>query len=259
MTQGYVIFAINTDKVDYHQCARVLTKSLRAVGDIRPVTVITGADLQANAVSSKTHGVYSDDWQVYELSPYNETIKLEADMIVTRPLDSWWTLLKHRDLHIAAGCRNYRQQLSSNRFYRQVNDRNGLPDLYNGITYFKKSKLAQEFFATVREIFKDWKEINQSLDSPSLLPWGDTDTVYAIAAQAIGVELCTMPTDIIQFVHMKQKINNLLVEDWTREMIWELSNTDFRINTVSQLYPVHYHNKELAQHLEPLYDRHLSI
>ena len=58
---------------------------------------------------------------------------------------------------------------------------------------------------------------------------------------------------------MKQKINNLLVEDWTRELIWELVGTDFRINTMSQLYPVHYHTKSLAQYLEPAYDRILKV
>jgi hypothetical protein len=85
--------------------------------------------------------------------------------------------------------------------------------------------------------------------------YGDTDTVYAIAAQARGIEHCTMPNDMIQFVHMKQKINGTLVEDWTRELVWELVDTDFRINTISQLYPVHYHNKSLASELEAYYDQ----
>ena len=259
MTQGYVIFAVDTNHTDYAQCARVLAKSLSAVGDTRSVTVITAQDLQKDTVSSKTHGPYSDDWQAYQLSPYDETIKLESDMIVTRSLDSWWTLLKNRDLHIASGCKNYRQQSSISRHYRLVNDQNELPDLYNGITYFKKSELAQEFFATVREIFANWSDINATLDKPSILKWGDTDTVYALAARAIGVEHCTLPDSTIQFVHMKPRINNLLTEDWTQELIWELSGTDFRINTISQLYPVHYHDKTLAEQLEPLYDRIFAV
>lgn len=259
MTEGYVVFAIDTDTTDYGQCARVLAKSLQAVGDTRPVKIITVSDLRPDEIGSLTHGSYSDDWQVYQLSPWDRTIKLEADMIVTRPLDSWWTLLKNRDLHVASGCRNYRQQPSTNRFYRWVNDQNALPDLYNGITYFRKSTIAQEFFALVREIFAGWTEINNELHKPSMLSRGDTDTVYAIAAQILGVERCTIPNNMIQFVHMKQKINNLLVEDWTRELIWELVDTDFRINTVSQLYPVHYHNKTLAKQLEPYYDRILAL
>ena len=255
MTEGYIISAINISTVDYECCARVLIKSLRAVGDSRPVTIVTASDLRSDAVSSTTHGSYSDDWQVYELSPYDRTFKLEADMIVTRPLDSWWTLLKHRDLHIAEGCRDYKQRMATSRHYRYVNDQNGLPDLYNGITYFNKSGFAETFFRTVRTIFKHWTDINQSLDNPSMLQYGDTDTVYAIAAQTLGIEQCTLSNNMIQFVHMKQKINGTLSEDWTRELVWELVDTDFRINTVSQLYPVHYHNKSLAKELEAYYDK----
>lgn len=254
MTQGYVIPAINTDTVDYEQCARVLIKSLRAVGDLRPVTVITRDDLESSSVSSVTHGPYADDWQVYQLSQYDETFKLEADMIVTRSLEPWWTLCSNRDLFIASGCRDYKQQISRSRYYRQFNDKNLLPDLYNGITYYKKSTVAETFFDHVKTIFRNWTEINDSLQSPSQLEWGDTDSVYAIAASVIGVEHCTVENDTIQWVHMKQHINNLLVEEWDRELVWELVGTDFRINTVSQLYPVHYHVKSIAAQLEPLYD-----
>lgn len=255
MTQGYIIHAVNTGTVDYEQCARVLIKSLRAVGDTRPVTVITARDFRSDSVSSATHGVYADDWQLYQLSEYSETFKLEADMIVTRPLDSWWQLCAQRDLFIANGCRNYKQEQSDVRYYRQFNDKNLLPDLYNGITYFKKSQTAERFFNTVRTVFENWSEINSALTSPSALPWGDTDSVYAIAASIIGPEHCTVANDIIQWVHMKKQINYLLVEEWDRELIWELVGSDFRINTISQLYPVHYHVKSLAQELEAYYDR----
>jgi hypothetical protein len=252
MTQGYIIQAINTDTVDYQTCAQVLVKSLRAVGDIRPVTILT--DISNDKVSSATYGPYADDWQVYEQSPYDETFKLEADMIVTRSLDSWWNSMKNRDLHIATGCRDYKQHVSKSRYYRQVFDKNNLPDVYNGITYFKKSLLSKQFFDIVKLIFENWQEINNNLSYSSELTYGDTDTVYAIAANIIGIEQCTIPNSSIQFVHMKQRIHNGLMDDWTKEMIWELIDSDFRINTISQLYPVHYHIKSLASDLELAYD-----
>ena len=259
MTEGYVIYALNTADVDYECCARVLSKSLKAVGDTRPITILTRKELLWDSVSNLTHGPYADDWQVFYRSPYDRTFKLEADMIVTRPLDSWWTLLEHRDLHIAQGCRDYKQRMTKSRHYRYNNDQNNLPNLYNGITYFTKSLNAETFFHLVRKIFKHWTKINASLAYPSMRQYGDTDTVYAIAANIIGIEHCTMPNDMIQFVHMKQKINGTLVEDWTRELIYELIDTDFRINTISQLYPVHYHIKSLAPSLEQHYDRNIKI
>ena len=252
MTQGYVIHAVNAGDVDYETCARVLIKSLRAVGDTRPVHVIS--KYANNKVSSKTHGIYADDWQTYSCSPYDETFKLESDMIVTRSLDSWWELCKNRDLFIATGCRDYKHQLSTSRYYRRFNDENLLPDVYNGITYFKKSVIAKKFYTIVKNIFKNWKDINANLKYQSPLEHGDTDSVYAIAATIIGIEKCTVPNDIVQWVHMKQYINNTVSDDWTKELVWELINSDFRINTYSQMYPVHYHIKDLAKLLEPIYD-----
>ena len=250
MTQGYVIIAKNTPDTDYEQCARVLQKSLRAVGDTRSVTIITD-------ISDEGYGPYWGDHLAYQQSPYDETFKLEADLLVTRPLDSWWKLCYNRDLHIATGTRNYRQQLSTVRHYRQYNDRWNLPDCYNGITYFKKSNLASEFFGTVKCAFENWQTIASVSDHYNG-GYADTDSAYAHAAAVIGVERCTMPNDIIQWVHMKQRINNLLSENWTDELVWELVGTDFRVNTISQLYPVHYHVKSLAQQLEPLYDSYLQ-
>ena len=250
MTQGYVILAKNTPDTDYEQCARVLQKSLRLAGDRRPVTVITDIE------TDERRGPYWGDHLIYQQSPYDETFKLEADIIVTRPLDSWWKLCENRDLHIATGCRNYKQQLSSVRHYRAFNDRNKLPDCYNGITYFKKSNLASEFFNLVKDIFESWSDISDEFGHTG--EYADTDSVYAIAASIMGEERCTMPNDTIQWAHMKQHVNRLTTEDWTTELLWELTGTDFRINTLSQLYPVHYHIKSLASLLEPIYDRQIQ-
>jgi hypothetical protein len=263
MTQGYVIQSINTETVDYRLCARVLAKSIRSVGDNRPICLLTDKIEECDSklfdqiilIEPSEYGPYSDDWKCYEYSPYDETFKLEADMIVTRSLDSWWNSLKNRDLHIATGCRDYKQQVSQSRFYRQINDDNLLPDLYNGITYFKKSKLAKQFYKIVKQIFKNWHQVNLNLKQSSKLDHGDTDTVYAIAANIIGVENCTIPGSTIQFVHMKQRINNNIIDDWTKELVWELIGSDFRINTISQLYPVHYHVKSLALELDQYYVR----
>jgi hypothetical protein len=41
---------------------------------------------------------YANDWQVFHATPFRETIKLEADMMITSPIDYWWTQLRHRDI-----------------------------------------------------------------------------------------------------------------------------------------------------------------
>lgn len=262
-SEGYVVIALNNSITDYIQCARVLAKSLRSVGDIRPITLITDTknrdnlDIFDSVVTIESNDVsdwrLSDDWRVYHSSPYERTFKIESDVIITRPLDNWWELCRERDILVATGTRDYHNVLSPSRYYRRTIDSNGLPDVYNGITYFRRSRFAQKFFKTVRTVFENWQEINQSLASPSSSVTADTDTVYAIVCQLLGPELTTLPNSPIQWIHMKSRINGT-IENWTQELCWELVGHDFRINTISQMYPVHYHIKDLAEKLEKIYD-----
>jgi hypothetical protein len=189
----------------------------------------------------------ANDWQVYQASPYDETIKLEADMYIPRSIDYWWDILKDRELNISTTIRDFRGNISTNDYYRQTFVKSKLPQTYNAITYFKKSELAQRFFTLTRDIFENWSEYVQLLEySSEERP--TTDVVYSIAAKIIGVEHCTLPTFTeFSMIHMKQVINNNTTSIWHEEMVYEIHGDVFRINTYPQMYPVHYHNKEFAQ------------
>ena len=186
-------------------------------------------------------GGWVNDWQMFRVSPYRQTIKLEADMIAAGPVDHWWTLFELRDVVVSQGCRTFRNDISQSRYYRKCFDDNNLPDVYNAITYWRLSKTAQEFFELVRSIFENYTEFKKLLKFPEDV--ASTDLVYAMAAQIMGPEQVTLPTGLgPTIVHMKQHINALHCRDWTQELIWE--NDPFRINTIAQRGFVHYHQKE---------------
>jgi hypothetical protein len=187
-------------------------------------------------------GGYANDWQCFAASPYRQTIKLEADMIAAGPVDHWWTLFEKRDVVISQGCRDFYGNESRSRYYRKLFDANNLPDVYNAITYWRVSKLAQEFFQLVRQIFEHWNEYKTLLKFPD--EQASTDVVYAMAAQIIGSDIVTLPKGIgPQIVHMKQHIIPTRTNDWTKELVWENTNPGLRINTVAQTGFVHYHIK----------------
>jgi hypothetical protein len=190
-------------------------------------------------------GGYANDWQMFSVSPYRQTIKLEADMIIASPIDHWWTLFEHQDLVISQGCRDFYNRVSNNRHYRKIFDDNNLPDVYNAITYWRLSKTAQEFFQLVRSIFEHWTDYRTLLKFPDETP--STDVVYAMAAVILGVENCTLPAGVgPQIVHMKRRIIGTQSEDWTQELVWETQNPGLRIQTVAQWGIVHYHIKDWA-------------
>lgn len=233
--RGYLIPAINTD-IDYVACAERLATSIRRWHPDAHITIVTRDMLPHGDL-----GGYANDWQMFQISPYRQTVKLEADMIAAGPVDHWWTLFEHRDVVISQGCRTIYNESSDSRFYRKIFDVNGLLDVYNAITYWRLSQTAREFFDTVRSIFENWSEYKKMLKFPEDLP--STDVVYAMAAQIVGPEQVTLPCGFgPNIVHMKRHHQPIQGEDWTKELTWE--DDPVRINTVAQHGFVHYHVKD---------------
>ena len=238
--RGYLIPAINTDTVDYLACAQRLRNSILAWHPTANITIVTEDQLP-----NGNQGGYANDWQMFAVSPYRQTIKLEADMFCASPVDHWWTLFENRDVVISQGCRDYYDRPSTARHYRKIFDDNHLPDVYNAVTYWRVSKTAQTFFQLVRQIFEHWSDYRTLLKFPDKEP--STDVVYAIAAVVLGVENCTLPHGLgPQIVHMKRRIIGTQSENWTKELTWESTNLGLRIQTVAQWGMVHYHVKDWA-------------
>lgn len=240
--------AQNSQSVDYVSCANQLARSIRHFHPDAKICLLSNTD-SADADLFDYHQTfsyplsdnpYANDWQVFETSPFRQTIKLEADMIIASAIDHWWTMLEHKDVVISTGARDFYDQKTTNRFYRKVFDSNNLPDVYNAITYWRSSQTAQEFFQLVKEIFENWAQYRTLIKFPDEIP--STDLVYAIAAQILGPERVTMPfVTYPRIVHMKRGIIPIHLEDWTQELIWE--SNPLRIQTVAQWGAVHYHQK----------------
>jgi hypothetical protein len=187
-----------------------------------------------------------NDWQVYEASPYDETIKLEADMFLPRSIEHWFDILSINDVTLCTKIRNYKGELSDTRVYRKFIDDNNLPDIYNAITYFKKSDTAEKFYGIVRNVFENWEEYKEILKcNPT--EEATTDWVYAIASHIVGVEKTTLPNfDELSMTHMKQFVSGTSTENWTDTLVYELLPDVLRVHTYSQEYPFHYHSKSFS-------------
>lgn len=243
MTRGFVIMAQGND---YVKCATALEASIKRVMPDANVTIITTDMLPYGDQAPNTFWKLQNDWQVYEASPYDETIKLEADMYIPRNIDHWWDVLSQQDVVVSSSIRNFKQEISDVRLYRRFIDDNSLPDAYNAITYFKKSDTAIEFFDIVRDVFENWNSYKAVLKcNPSEI--ATTDWAYAIACHIVGVEKTMMPTfNEMSMIHMKQYINGTSTENWTDTFVYECLPDQIRIQTVPQQYPFHYHVKNFC-------------
>lgn len=260
--RGYVIVAQNTKLVNYVECAEALVHSIKKYNKTANVSLISNdismCDLFDNIIELPygDQGVGSNwklinDWQVYDASPYSETIKIEADILATSNLDYLFNSLNIVDVCLCTDIRDYACKVNQEKIYRKFIVDNKLPDVYNAITVFRKSEFAKKFFDNVRFVFENWEDIKTNFICNVNEP-ATTDFVYAIVANIMGIENVSIP-NFISMVHMKQFIVNTKSEDWTKELVYEFE--PLRIQKHTQTYPVHYNVKEFAREYKKYYGR----
>jgi hypothetical protein len=232
LTMPGSLYAVAVDK---HTLAQV-TEQQRKVFDY----VIT---IDKDLAQDETWKL-SNEWQVFYLTPFKETIKLESDIVFTRSIAHWWAAFRLKNIVLSTGCRDYKQEISTSREYRKLFDDNNLPDTYNGLMYFRYTQEAATFFTLASQLFRNWPHIRDKVllncrdDNPT------TDVVYALAAMLLGVEDCTMPSmDFINFVHMKPAINQWTSTPWPDLVVCETDLPMIRISNTNQYHPIHYHEK----------------
>lgn len=254
---GFVTFAQNTQKVDYLKLAYLQALNCKKLHPRFGYAVIV--DYPTSKVIEKKHEEVFDyiiykpldlvhpmgnEWQVYYHTPFYETIKLESDLLFTRNIEHWIDAFRQLNIVLSHGCKNYQGNLATNRFYRKFIDENHLPDVYNGLMYFRKHQETEIFFKTAQRIYQNWSTIKDKLNYCfEELP--STDSLYALSALLYGVEKCTLPhLDFINFVHMKPKIQGWNEEaPWHEVVMYEQDNDIIRIHNLNQYYPVHYYSK----------------
>lgn len=265
--QGFLTIAQNTEQTDYLSLAYLQALNVKTIHPEAKYAVIVD-ETTHNLVTDKHLSVFdhviklpydensrdsnwklANEYQVFELTPFKETIKLESDLLFTRRVDHWWSAFRLKDVVLSTGCKTYRGEAATSRAYRKFFDDNELPDVYNGLMYFRFSQTASEFFLTAKRILRNWDYLKENVlincreDTPS------TDVLYALTAKTIGVERCTMPSmDFINFVHLKPGINGWGNTDcsWQDIVLQERDGHMIRVHNLNQYYPVHYYDKTYA-------------
>ena len=262
---GFLTFAQNTPDVDYLRLAYLQALNIKSTQRNNQFAVIVDSQTEKE-ITEKQRRVFdfvvvldedhaqedtwklSNEWQAFWLTPFKETVKLESDLLFTRNIDHWWHALRTRELVLSHGCKNYLQEASLNRRYRRTFDETGLPDVYNGLMYFRFSRTASTFFVYARDIFRNWDSVRDQCLKNCRDEKPTTDIVYALAAEIVGRENCTIPSlDFVNFVHMKPSIQNWHGDnDWQDCVVSEFDSGMIRINNINQYHPLHYQDKTFA-------------
>lgn len=222
VSKGFLIFAQNTGNVDYLEQAYALALSIKHTqSEISNVSLVTN-DVVPDKYKSvfdqiveipwadtNTESRYKSEhrWKLYYVTPYEETIVLDADMLVLEDLTNWWKYCEHYDLQFCSKVRNYKSEVITNTYYRKAFVENHLSNPYFGLHYFKKNQAAYEFYKVLEFVCNNWEWFYGKYAPVDYQNWLSMDLASAIAIEVMGLHETVMGNcSPLEFVHMKPAI-----------------------------------------------------
>ena len=176
MSRGYIVIAQNSGDTDYLRMAYGLALSLKATQTtVSNLCVCVDKDTKVpkkylEVFDQVVEIPWEDDakdatwkinnkWKYYYMSPYDETVILDTDMVFPTDVSHWWDTLSDKDIWACTNVKTYRGEnaVDHNNYYREYFVKNNLPNVYTAFFYFKKSDQATEFFNFVEIIFQNWQ------------------------------------------------------------------------------------------------------
>jgi hypothetical protein len=223
MTFGYLIVISKNDSVDYLKLAYALALSIKNTQREGFDNVALVTDNIEDVKKLKSSWVFNEiiEWNqetfwdgrswMDKLSPWDNTICLDADMLFFRDYSHWAEyFIENSELYIPNKSYTYRGELVKDSYYRKTFEHNNLPNLYSFYTFFKKdSKLAEEFFSLGRYILKNPNEFkNLFLENypPKVV---GTDEAFSLAAKILDIQDdISYNLEFPKVVHLKPMIQN---------------------------------------------------
>ena len=244
MSRGYLIYAEGND---YITKAETLKKSIEYYTN-DSVTICSGSlkEFGGDASYGKEHKI-QNLWQVYWMSPYDETIVLDADMLFLNDYSYWWDYLSRFDLLFPDTIINYKQETVKHEQYNRVLTENNIRPAYEKMFYFKKDQFAQEFFIMLGEVIINYNKF--SFDYfPDYNPQSCiTSYIFPICIKMLGIEdVIYDRNDIFKYVDMKLScLNTSNIIKWDEDLNYWGDYKEFYIENFKQYYPLHYRNAEI--------------
>ena len=125
--------------------------------------------------------------RIYELSPFEKTLFLDADSLVFHPLDEYWNYLRDRN-YVYEGIK-----ITSGEWYFKIEEicklinTNWIPKFNSGMILFKKSEEAENIFKTANYYFFNHKKENIYIPYFRGTNYPD-EPCFAIALAICGIE-----------------------------------------------------------------------
>jgi len=279
MTKGILVISQNTKKVNYVEQACLLAMSLQVTNPELKISIVTNNEVPARYKSlfdniikipwtdsaKNSEWKVENRWKVYHVTPYDETIVLDTDMIVLQDISSWWNFLSNYDLFFTSRVETYRGETVTSDYYRKTFTINKLPNLYSGLYYFKKCKKSYEFFSWLELVINNWELFYGKYTPKNYNKWLSLDISAAIVTKILDIEheITNKKTTIPTFTHMKPRIQGWKesIDKWQNAVgVYFSKDCKLKIGNHQQTGIFHYTEKDfVTKEILQIYRNYLNV
>lgn len=261
MTKGIVVVAQNNSTTDYVQQACLLAMSLLTTNPDTPISIVTNDIIPEEYQSlfdqiipipwtdsaKKSLWKIENRWKVYHVTPYDETIVLDTDMIILQDLSNWWKYLENYPMFFTTNVQTYRGDTVTSNYYRKTFIANDLPNIYTGFYYFKKNDTSLKFFEWLELIVKNWELFYGKFCSEEYPKRCSIDVSAAIAIKIMGIEkyVTNSKAKYPSFTHMKPATQN-----WYNTPEKWISKIETYVNTKCEIKIGNYQQSGIFHYTE---------
>lgn len=268
MSKGYLVIAQDNSEHDYLRMAYALSLSIKisqSTVNSFAVAVTEGTEIPSKYMEVFDHVItipwgdhaekeewkVGNKWKYYYMTPFDETVILDTDMLLTNDISNWWDVLSRKDVWYTSDVKTYKGETITDDRYRKTFTSNELPNVYTAFMYFKKTDMSAELFKMAEYIFNNWERFFYEFLDETRPKHLSGDVAFALAVKILGYENEFSETDNLtmpSFVHMKsllQKVKlDCLSDDWTQHIpTYFNDNCELKVGNFKQIYPFHYHIK----------------
>lgn len=206
-----------------------------------------------------------NEWKVIHMTPYDETIKLDADMLFFSDIANWWDVMSLEDFVICNRVLDYRASETTDDHYRKAFTLNQLPNVYTAMMFFKKTDPAYEIFNLAKFVYFNWQYFFENCLIPEHRPTQvSTDVVFGLVLKILDYDGSSKtPRMIPTFTHMKSRLQGWrgsIDENWQNHINSFVNpELEVKIGNYIQHFPLHYYRKEfLTDETIGYYERQLG-
>jgi hypothetical protein len=261
VSKGFLVFAQNTDTVNYLEQAYALALSIKfSQQQEKNISIVTNDPVpdQYKELFDKIIPIpwykegnryHSENrWKLYHVTPYDETIVLDTDMLLLEDISEWWSYCSNHNLKFCSRVKNHKNEVVVDTSYRKAFVENKLTNPYYALHYFKKSDSAYEFYKVLEFVCNNWEWCYTAFAPNEYQNWLSMDLATAIAIEITGFyESVNDVCSPLEFIHMKPLLQSwdYTPANWQNTVHALLTKKgDLVVGNIKQVKLFHYVEKD---------------